>query len=85
MRLQIQKRKAEEQERQRRAIDKINENRHRLEIQSELIRRGNNIDQQHRHDLQSMVMYRTSDIENDLLNLHAVNEMVESPEDQIMQ
>lgn len=31
-----------------------------------------------------MVLYRTSDIEEELLNIHAVNEMVESPEDQII-
>lgn len=57
------------------------ENRHRVAIQSELMSRGQRIDPQTRKELGKIAYMRQGDVMEQLLNIHARNEMVESEED----
>ena len=81
MKEQIRKRRQDEFERQKKARDIVNENRHRIAIQSELVSRGAMIDPEYRKQLHQMILYRNSNVTEEMLNFHAMHEMVESPED----
>lgn len=68
----------------KKARDLILENRQRIAIQSELVKRGGRIDPAMREQLQTMVRNRKSDVVNEMANLHARYEMVENTEDYII-
>ena len=78
---QVERRKYEEAERARRARDMMMENRQRLAIRNELLVRGDRLDDQARGELAKIAYMRSGDVMEELLNLHARNEMVESEED----
>ena len=73
---QVQKRKTEEFERARRARDMIEENRRRVQLQSQLLEKGPNLDAIYKNKLQGLAMRRQVDIEKQMEHFYYQQQLV---------